>query len=128
MSGFVRMAVAFGAALMMSMSPVLATDLGTFQTSDRKMDFAVATCDGDNLCVTLLAARGSAATKHIKPWIGKLIVKNAKPAGNNVWRGKVRFGQHELVGALTLRPGKSFKMEGCAYFVICDDITLIPAR
>ncbi|RYE08496.1 MAG: hypothetical protein EOP22_13190 [Hyphomicrobiales bacterium] len=131
MIGSLRTIVALGTAAMMSMSPVLAAEsLGIYQTSDRKMDYELNLCgdNGKNLCVTLLAARGSAATGQVKPYIGKHVVSNAKPSGNNKWKGKMRVGQYELNGSLTLTPGKKFVMSGCVYVVICDDFTLIPAE
>ena len=122
--------VALGAALMITMSPVLAKEnLGVYQTSDRKMDFQLTTCgSGEDLCVKLLKARGSAATKQVKPYIGKLVVKNAKAAGENNWKGTMRFGKYDLKGSMKLTPGKSFYISGCVYLVVCEDITLIPAK
>lgn len=130
MSGLLKIAVALGTALLMGASPVLAGNLGIYQTSDRKMDFDLNTCgkSDKDLCVTLLAARGSAATKQVKPYIGKLVVNQAKANGENNWRGTMRFGQYDLDGKMRLRPGKSFVISGCAYLVICDDIKLIPAK
>src|SRR5215217_1861457 len=117
--------VALGAALMITMSPVLAKEnLGVYQTSDRKMDFQLTTCgSGQDLCVKLLKARGSAATKQVKPYVGKLVVKNAKPAGENTWKGVMRFGKYDLKGSMTLKPSKSFYISGCVYLVVCEDIT-----
>jgi hypothetical protein len=123
-----RTVVALGAAAMLSASPVLAKDLGIYQTSDRKMDFKLTTCSGEDLCVRLLKARGSAATKQVKPYIGKLVVRNARPAGENVWKGVMRFGKYDLNGSMTLKPGESFYISGCVYLVVCEDITLIPAK
>lgn len=127
MRGLLKVVVATVAAVTMSMSPVLAETLGTFQTTDRKMDFVLSTCgDGTDLCVKLAAARGSAATRAVKPYIGKLVVNKAKASGNNAWRGTMRFGKHEVTG--TMRLGKNFVMSGCTMIVMCDDITLIPAK
>ena len=125
-----RIAVALAAALMLTMTPIAAKEnLGVYQTSDRKMDFQLMTCgSGKDLCVKLLKARGSAATKQVKPYIGKLVIKNAKPAGENIWKGVMRFGKYDLNGSMTLKPGKSFYISGCVYLVVCDDITLIPAK
>ena len=130
MSGLLRTMVALGAAAMMTMSPALAKDLGVYQTADRKMDFGLTTCGSGSkdLCVKLLAARGSAKTKQTRPYIGKLVVNKAKAAGENAWKGTMRFGQYDLNGSMTLRPGKSFTVSGCVYFVICEDINLIPAK
>jgi hypothetical protein len=130
MSRLLKTVVALGAGLMMTVSPVLAKDLGVYQTYDRKMDFGLTTCGSGSkdLCVKLLAARGSAKTKQTKPYIGKLVITNAKAAGDNSWKGTMHFGQYDLNGSMTLRPGKSFVVSGCAYLVICQDINLIPAR
>jgi hypothetical protein len=131
MSSLLRNLVALGAAAMMSMSPVLAADsLGVYQTTDRKMDYELTLCGstGKDLCIKLLAARGSAATKNVKPYIGKIVVNKAKPAGKNVWKGKMRVGEYEVKGSLKLSPGKKFVMSGCVYVVSCADFTLIPAK
>lgn len=130
MSGLLKIAGALSAALLMGASPVLAENLGVYQTSDRKMDFELNTCGSSDkdLCVTLLAARGSAASKQVKPYIGKLVVNKAKAAGENNWRGTMRFGQYDLEGKMRLRPGKSFVISGCAYLIVCEDIKLIPAK
>ncbi len=131
MSGLLRNAVALGAALMMTMSPALAAeDLGIYQTTDRKMDFGLSTCgsSGKDLCVTLLDARGSAATRQVKPYIGKVVVNRAKPSGKNVWKGTMKFGEFSLSGQMVLRPGKSFKLSGCVFLIACSDFNLIPAE
>jgi uncharacterized protein (DUF2147 family) len=128
MRQLLRIAVALGAALLMSLTPAMAKELGVYQTSDRKMDFQLRTCGGDNLCVKLLAARGTAASKQVKPYIGKLVVNKAKAAGDNRWRGVMHFCEYDLNGDMRLRPGKSFIISGCVYLIVCQDITLIPAR
>jgi hypothetical protein len=64
----------------------------------------------------------------VKPYIGKLVVNKAKAAGENTWRGVMRFGQYDLDGKMRLRPGKSFVISGCVYLVVCEDIKLIPAK
>jgi hypothetical protein len=126
-SGLLRALVAAIAALTLSMSPALAEELGMFQTTDRKMDFVLSTCgNGEDLCVKLAAARGSAATRQVKPYIGKFVVNKAKAAGTNTWRGTMRFGKHDVTG--TMKLGKNFVMSGCAMIVMCDDITLVPAK
>jgi hypothetical protein len=130
MSRLLRILVLLAAALTMTMSPVLAKDIGIYQTTDRRMDFKLTSCgsDGKDLCVRLLAARGGAKTWQTKPYIGKLVIKRAKPAGDNVWRGIMKFSKYELSGTMTLNPGVSFNVSGCAYLVICDEISLIPAK
>lgn len=129
MRGYLRIVGGLGAATLMGLSPVAAKELGVYQTTDRKMDFQLSTCgNGDDLCVRLTAARGSAATRQVKPYVGKLVINQAKAAGANKWRGKMRYGDFELSGDMRLRPGKSFVISGCVYLIVCDDFTLIPAK
>jgi len=119
-----------GAALLM-LSPVAAfadSSLGVYQTTDRKMDFGLSLCgSGKDLCVRLLAARGSADVPQTHPFIGKLAVDRAKPVGTNVWKGSMTVQGYTADGTLTLHPGTNFVMHGCTYVVICQDFTLIPA-
>ena len=131
MSGWLRTIAAVGAAAMMSMGPASAgQDLGVYQTTDRKMDFHLQTCgNGDReLCVTLTAARGTAATWQETPYIGKLVINRAKPSGNNVWKGKMQFSDYAVSGKMTLNPGQTFVVSGCAMIVICEDFNLIAAK
>ncbi len=105
------------------------TSLGIYQTTDRKMDFALALCgsDGRHLCVTLQDARGTARTRQTRPFIGKYVVDHAVPVGSNVWKGSMTVQGYTANGTLTLSPGKKFVMHGCTYVVVCQDFTLIPA-
>jgi hypothetical protein len=132
MSRLLQTISGLGIAAMIGLSPVaaFADSLGVYQTTDRKMDFGLNTCGADNkhLCVTLLAARGSANVPQTRPFIGKLAVSNAKPVGRNVWKGSMTVQGYTADGTLTLNPGVNFVMHGCTYVVICNDFTLIPAK
>ena len=64
MSNMLRTISSLGVAALVGLTPVAshaatAQSLGTYQTTDRKMDFALALCgnSGKELCVTLAAAR-----------------------------------------------------------------------
>ena len=131
MSKMLRTIASLTIAALTGLAPVaaFADSLGVYQTTDRKMDFGLDTCGADNkhLCVTLLAARGSADVPQTRPFIGKLAVNAAKPVGNNVWKGSMTVQGYTADGTLTLRPGTNFVMHGCTYVVICNDFTLIPA-
>lgn len=129
MSNLLKTIVALGAAAIMTTSPVLAKELGAFQTQKRNMDFQLFTCGtGEELCATLTAARADAATERTLPFVGKLILDRAKVVGENTWEGRVRYGDYDIWGTLTLKPGESFTVSGCMYLVICDEIILIPAN
>lgn len=132
MRNVLRNVVAVGVAALMGMGPVAsfaATSLGVYQTTDRKMDYQLTLCGtGQQLCVKLLDARGSARTKQTRKFIGKYIVQNAQPAGDNSWKGHVEYQGISADGTMTLVPGKSFVISGCAYFVVCQDFRLIAAK
>jgi hypothetical protein len=133
MSSLLRTILSAAVVAAASLSPVAAfadTSLGVYQTTDRKMDYDLRLCGTDEklLCVMLKDARGSALTKQTKKFVGKDIVKDAKPAGNNVWKGSVSMAGQTLDGTLTLNAGKNFVMHGCLYVVVCNDFTLIPAK
>ena len=135
MSNMLRTISSLGVAALVGLTPVAshaatAQSLGTYQTTDRKMDFALALCgnSGKELCVTLAAARCDAVTPQTHPFIGKYVVDHAKPAGKNVWKGSMTVQGYTADGTLTLHPGKDFVMHGCTYVVMCSDFTLIPAK
>lgn len=129
MSGLLKKVVALGAVVMMTMSPVLAKELGVYQTTDRKMDFRLFTCGAnEELCVTLTAARGSARTDKVLPFVGQTVVTSAKPVAENTWRGTMRYSDFTLSGTMKLTPGKSFVISGCVFLISCGDINLIPAE
>ena len=122
-----------GAAALMAMTPFAAfadTTIGVFQTTDRNMDYELRLCGKDEkqLCVKLLAARGSGKTKDTLKWIGKDIVANARPTGKNRWKGTVHIQGLTVDGDLKLSPGEKFVMSGCVYVVVCSDFMLIPAQ
>jgi len=73
MSKLLRTVTSLTVAALAGLAPVAAfaetlTPIGVYQTTDRKMDFALATCgsDGKQLCVTLAAARD---TIRILSWL-----------------------------------------------------------
>lgn len=130
MSGLLKIILALSVALTMSMSPVLAKNLGVFQNDDRNMDFQFSTCGEGNkeLCAKLVAVRGHAKTSKTTPYVGKYVMKNAKPTGENTWQGTIVFREYELGGRIRLDPGKSVVLTGCVYIVVCDDLTLLPKK
>lgn len=132
MSKMLRTFLSLGVVAMTSLVPAAAfadQALGTYQTTDRKMDYELRLCgNGKQLCVKLAAARGSAVTPQTQPWIGKDVVKAANPAGKNKWKGAMQVAQYKLDGTLSLNPGTNFVMSGCMYVVVCQDFTLIPAQ
>jgi hypothetical protein len=134
MNKMLRNALSLGAGVSMALSMAVgpaaaAQSLGMYQTEDRKMDFELILCGESetNMCVKLLDARGSAKRPRVVKMFGQYLVDNARPAGPNRWKGAVTYAGHTMNGTLTLTPAK-FVMAGCAYIVICEDLTLIPAE
>lgn len=133
MSSLLRTILSAAVVAAASLSPVAAfadTPLGIYQTTDRKMDYDLRLCgNGEKqLCVMLKDARGTALTEQTRKFVGKDIVRNATPAGKNVWKGSVSIAGRTLDGTLTLNAGTNFVMHGCLYVVVCNDFTLIPAK
>src|SRR5882757_310792 len=133
MQAWMRGAGAIAGLLLAGLAPVAAladTPFAVYQTTDRKMDFQLAHCGADEkaLCVTLLAARGTADVPRVHAMLGRLIVDHAEPAGPNVWNGTISLYGFTGSGTLTLHPGTDFLLHGCAYEVICTDQVLIPAQ
>jgi uncharacterized protein (DUF2147 family) len=133
MSIQLREITALGAVALMSFAPVAAradSVLGVYQTTDRKMDYELSLCGKDEkaLCVKLTGIRDTADIPRTRAYLHKYVVDRAKPAGTNRWKGKMNIAGYDLSGSLTLKPGVNFVMSGCAYVVVCDDFTLIPAK
>lgn len=132
MHAMFRTMIAMTTGGLMALSPLVAladTTIGVYQTTDRKMDYELRHCGADEsrLCVRLLAARGSALTGKVKPWVGRDVVSDARATGANRWKGKLQYAGHTVDGTLKLMPGEKFVMSGCTMVVLCADITLIPA-
>jgi hypothetical protein len=130
MSRLLKTILALAVALTMTMSPVLGKNLGVFQNEDRNMDFQFSTCGESKkeLCAKLIAVRGGAKTSKTIPYVGKYVMRNAKPTGKNAWRGTIVFRDYELGGSIKLNPGKSVVLTGCIYVVVCDDLILLPKK
>lgn len=132
MKNLLRRLLALAVAVALGTSPVLAAGAspeGLWQTTDRNMDFGLNFCgDGKQICMTLIAARKSGDTANTRKYVGKYVLRNAKPAGQNVWKGSVNLLGHSGSGTFRFTPGVSFVISGCAYFVVCQDFTLIPGQ
>ena len=133
MSKTLRTLLSAGLVAVTSLSPMAAfadTSLGVYQTTDRKMDYNLTLCGsgGKDLCVKLTAIRGSADIPRTRAFLNKNIISNATPAGKNTWKGKITMEGYTADGTLKLNPGTNFVMHGCAYVVVCQDFTLIPAK
>src|SRR4051812_20939244 len=95
MSKLLRNILSLGAAALMGLSPLAAfaadTSLGIYQTTDRKMDYALTLCGPDlkGLCVKLTAIRGSADIPRTRAYLNKYLGKNVRPTGKNKWAGTV---------------------------------------
>jgi hypothetical protein len=119
-----------GALSLMPAAAFADRSLGTYQTTDRKMDYLLELCGKSQteLCVTLTAVRGSADIPRTRAFLDRYVVDHARPAGKNVWKGSMTVSSYTISGTLTLHPGKKFVLYGCVYMVVCQDFTLIPAR
>lgn len=131
MNRVLKSMIALMSATLIYAGPAYAeTPIGVFQTTDRKMDYLAELCGRDEtqLCVTLTDVRGSAATPRTERLVGRYVVDHAQPSGANKWRGTITVGGYTVNGTVTLQPGRSLVLSGCAYVVVCQDFRLIPAQ
>ena len=133
MTTMLRTAMGLGVAALMAMAPAVSfadTVVGLYQTEDRLEDYQVRLCgpNDSQLCVKLLALRGHDQNKRSMKLIGTDIVDHAKPAGTNVWKGKITIDGKTADATLKLKRDVSLDVSGCAYIVVCADFNLPAAK
>lgn len=97
--------------------PVNAGELspvGTWQTKGGESRYEISYCgQGDQLCARLTWLAPSARTADNLPYLNKYVVKNARPSGQNTWKGRVRFQGQTIGGKMRLVSPDTLKLNGC---------------
>lgn len=130
-----RAIVAAGAALMIGLMPMAAyadKSLGIYQTTDRKMDYAASICGNNDsqMCIKLVAVRGSADIPRTRKWLNKYVVDHAKPDGGSgkKWKGTMNISGYTVTGTIQLR-NSSIVLRGCTLAgMLCEDFRLVKAK
>lgn len=122
--------VGLAAFLAVSMTvPTLAQDLsveGVWQPKDKDSDYQVHMCgqDGKRLCLKVLAIRAHMDKPENRPYVGTDIIDQAKPSGQNRWKGKLNLFGQSADTTITLVGANQIDLSGCLYFVVCRSIKL----
>jgi uncharacterized protein (DUF2147 family) len=120
--------VAALACLVGMVAPGWAADLtpvGTWQTTTGESRYAVSFCgDGTELCAKLTWLRADARTPENLALLNKLVVQGADRAGQNKWRGTVRYEGQSVQGSVTLVSGNQMQLSGCK-LIACKKVGLV---
>lgn len=105
-------------------SPVFSANVspvGKWQTKTGESRFEVSYCGGGKLCARLTWLRADARTPENLPYLNKYVVKGARPAGDNRWRGLVSYAGEKLDGQMTLVDDERMVLSGCK-MIFCQTV------
>jgi hypothetical protein len=91
--------------------------------AEENSDYSVSWCGADNrsLCVQLVGLRGNMRKPRNLEYLNSTIIKGAKPAGANLWKGKMSVFGVTGDAIVTMRADNDLHVKLCAYIVICDE-------
>lgn len=94
---------------------------------DKNLDFEVSLCGDDNsrICIKLVALRGKMDKPKNQQYLGTNIVDEAKPSGQNRWKGKIELFGQTGDATVTLRSDNELLVKACAYVVACKEYAMI---
>ena len=87
---------------------------GTWQTVTGESRFEVTLCgDGTEVCARLVWLRDDARTAENLGYLNAYVLKGAKRALENKWRGSAEYMGEVVKGTLTLIDGDTITINGC---------------
>ena len=87
---------------------------GTWQTVSGESRFEVTLCgDGTEVCARLVWLRDDARTADNLSYLNSYVLKGAKRALENKWRGSAEYMGEVVKGMLTLVDGNTMTINGC---------------
>ena len=127
MNRFGRFTTAALVALSMA-TPAMAQDnpvVGVWQP-DKDSDYTATMCGAkqDRFCLTVSELRGGMRKPENLKYLGKDLIKQARPSGKNSWKGKIDFFGITGDTTVTLKNAVTLHLKACAYVVVCREITL----
>jgi uncharacterized protein (DUF2147 family) len=112
-----------------SMPALAEQSLGLWRTDDGTMDYELTLCgDGTQLCGTLVALHGRGDNARNQKYLGTKVFDRLKATGNNKWSGTVTLVKYTANGDVTIDGSNVLHIKGCAYLVVCADISLQPVQ
>lgn len=109
-------ALAFIATAAVSLTPAMAAQspAGTWQTVSGESRFEVSLCgDGTQVCAKLVWLRSDARTPDNLPYLNSYVLRDAKRALENKWRGSAEYMGEVVKGTLTLVDSNTITINGC---------------
>lgn len=109
-------ALAFSATVAASLTPAMAAQspAGTWQTVTGESRFEVTLCgDGTQVCAKLVWLREDARTAENLPYLNNYVLKGARRALENKWRGEAEYKGEVVKGTLTLVDRNTITINGC---------------
>lgn len=103
-------------AAALSIAPAFAAQspAGTWQTVTGESRFEVTLCgDGTEVCARLVWLRDDARTAENLSYLNSYVLKGAKRALENKWRGSAEYMGEVVKGTLTLVDGNTITINGC---------------
>lgn len=100
----------------LSIAPAFAAQspAGTWQTLTGESRFEVTLCgDGTEVCAKLVWLRNDARTSENLAYLNSYVLKGAKRALENKWRGSAEYMGEVVKGTLTLIDGDTITINGC---------------
>lgn len=87
---------------------------GTWQTVSGESRFEVTLCgDGTEVCAKLVWLRDDARTAENLGYLNSYVLKGARRALENKWRGSAEYLGEVVKGTLTLVDGNTMTINGC---------------
>jgi uncharacterized protein (DUF2147 family) len=98
--------------------------VGEWQLSTGESRFKVELCgDGTQLCAQLTWLRDDARNADTLPLLHTYVLKNARMALTNKWRGEGNYMGEPVQGTITLVDARTMKLSGCKG-ALCKALTL----
>lgn len=111
------------AAAMSAPSLAQSDDVNGMWHPDKSSDWVASLCGEDNsrLCITVVGLRNHMDTEKNRPYLNKMILDHAKPAGKNSWKGKLHLFGQTGDATVTLRSVNDLNVKVCIYVVLCKE-------
>jgi uncharacterized protein (DUF2147 family) len=98
---------------------------GTWQSADGTTRFEITLCgDGTEVCAKLVYLSGEAATAENMQYLNQYVLKGAKRALENKWRGEAEYLGEVVKGTMTMVSGDVMTINGCKG-ALCQKFELV---
>lgn len=119
--------IAVGVTLLaLSAIPTLSgemTPVGKWQTATGDSRYEVMLCeDGRSICAKLTWLSPNTRTAENVRYLNTYVVRGARPAAQNKWRGTINYGEEKVSGSVTLTGPNTMRLKGCKA-IFCQSMT-----